>query len=139
MHEHADIRWKQRYANLMQAHALLSEGLSRGVGSLNQLEIEGLVQRFEFTFELAWKTLRDYLEEGGIPLTITTPREIIKIAYAANIIADGSLWLKMLDHRDLLSHTYDEKRFDEAVVAIEAQYAGLIDDVVNFFAARVNE
>lgn len=45
----------------------------------------------------------------------------------------------MLDHRKLLSHTYDEMRFDEAVVAIEAQYAGLIDDVVNFFAARVNE
>lgn len=72
MHEHAVIRWKQRYANLMQAHALLSEGLSRGVGSLNQLEKVGLVQRFEFTFELAWKTLKDYLEEGGIPLTITT-------------------------------------------------------------------
>lgn len=139
MSESPDIRWKQRYTNLLQAHALLADGLSRGVANLNQLEKEGLVQRFEFTFELTWKTLKDYLEASGISLTISTPREVLKEAYAANIIADGRLWLQMLDHRNLLSHTYDVKRFDEAVLAIDAEYATLIRDAVAFFAARSQE
>ena len=139
MSERPDIRWKQRYANLLQAHALLVDGLSRGVANLNQLEKEGLVLRFEFTFELTWKTLKDYLEASGISLTISTPREVLKEAYAANIIADGRLWLQMLDHRNLLSHTYDVKRFDEAVLAIDAEYATLIRDAVALFAARSQE
>lgn len=139
MSERPDIRWKQRYANLLLAYALLEEGLSLGVSNLNQLEKEGLVQRFEYTFELAWKTIKDYLEASGIPLTISTPREVLKEAYAANIIANGSLWLQMLDHRNLLSHTYDVKRFDEAVRAIDTEYAVLIRDAVTFFAARGQE
>lgn len=134
-----DIRWKQRYSNLIQAHALLEEALQRGVASLNQLEKEGLTQRFEYTFELAWKTLKDYLESSGIPLTIATPREVIKEAYAVNIIANGSLWLQMLDHRNLLSHTYDAQRFDEAVRAIDSEYISLIREAIAFFASRTQE
>jgi nucleotidyltransferase substrate binding protein (TIGR01987 family) len=139
MSERPDLRWKQRYANLLQAHALLEEGLTRGIGNLNQLEREGLVQRFEDTFELTWKTLKDSLEASGIPLTISTPREVLKEAFAAGIITNGSLWLRMLDHRNLLSHTYDVKRFDEAVRAIDTEYAALIRVAVTFFAARGNE
>lgn len=139
MSESPDIRWKQRYTNLLQAHALLEEGLSLGISNLNQLEREGLVQRFEYTFELTWKTLKDYLEASGIPLTISTPREVLKEAFAAGIITNGSLWLQMLDHRNLLSHSYDVKRFDEAVLAIDAEYATLIRDAVAFFAARSQE
>ena len=135
----ADVRWKQRYMNLKQAHALLGEALSHGINNLNQLEKEGLVQRFEFTFELTWKTLKDYLEESGVPLTISTPREIIKEAFAANIIADGALWMKMLDHRNLLSHTYDVTRFDDAVRAIEFDYAPLLLQAVMFFSQRLQE
>ena len=76
MKEHAEIRWKQRFNNLVQVNALLEEALQRGSSSLNQLEKEGLTQRIEFTFELAWKTLKDYLEESGLQLTISTPREV---------------------------------------------------------------
>lgn len=80
MKEHADIRWMQRFANLVQVNALLEEALQTGSARLNQLEKEGLTQRFEFTFELAWKTLKDYLEESGVQLTISTPREVIRVA-----------------------------------------------------------
>jgi len=139
MKEYADIRWKQRFTNLVQANALLEEALQRGSSSLNQLEKEGLTQRFEFTFELAWKTLKDYLEESGIQLTIATPREVIRVAFAANILSDGTKWLEMLEHCNLLSHTYDVKRFDEAVLAIESEYSSLIRDVIAFFSARVLE
>lgn len=134
-----DIRWKQRYANFAAANTLLQEALSQGIGNLNQLEKEGLAQRFEFTFELAWKTLKDYLEDSGVSLEISTPREVIKQAFSANIIADGAVWITMLDHRNLLSHMYDVKRFDEAVRAIDADYARALQAVIEFFRQRVNE
>lgn len=134
-----DIRWKQRFANLTQAHELLEEALRQGIGTLNQLEKEGLTQRFEYTFELAWKTLKDYLEESGIQLSIATPREVIKEAFAAKIITDGAQWIRMLDHRNVLSHTYDVKRFETAIQAIEAQYVILLRDLVAFFRSKVNE
>ena len=134
-----DIRWKQRFTNLDQAYRLLAEALNRGTANLNQLEREGLTQRFEFTFELAWKTLKDYLYESGITLPIGTPREVIKTAFAANIIDDGPLWLSMLDHRYLLSNTYDEQRFDEAVRAIDQKYNTLLRSLMEFFESRLSE
>jgi nucleotidyltransferase substrate binding protein (TIGR01987 family) len=134
-----DIRWKQRFTNLAQAYRLLEEALDRGTANLNQLEREGLTQRFEFTFELAWKTLKDYLDESGITLPIATPREVIKTAFAANIIDDGPLWLSMLDHRYLLSHSYDEQRFDEAVRAIDQKYNTLLRSLMEFFESRLSE
>lgn len=139
MNARPDIRWKQRFANLSQAHRLLEEALRKGVDNLNQLEKEGLTQRFEFTFELAWKTLKDYLDDSGVSIAISTPREVIKAAFAANIIDDGVLWQRMLDHRNLLSHTYDEQRFDEAVKAIDREYAVLLRVVVRFFESRLHE
>ncbi len=65
----SDIRWKQRFDNFDRAFALLGEVCERGVDSLSPLEKEGAIQRFEVAFELAWKTLRDYLEEAGVIVT----------------------------------------------------------------------
>lgn len=134
-----DIRWKQRFANLDQAYELLEEALRRGIGSLNQLEKEGLTQRFEYTFELAWKTLKDYLEESGIQLSIVTPREVLKEAFAANVISDGAQWIRMLDHRNLLSHTYDVKRFELAIQELDASYIVLIRELIAFFRSKLDE
>jgi hypothetical protein len=64
-----DIRWKQRFQNFDRAYALLSEALERKPEALSLLEKEGVIQRFEYTFELAWKTLKDYLEEGGLVIS----------------------------------------------------------------------
>lgn len=69
-----DIRWKQRYENFSKASELLDDALKNGPGSLNQLEREGVIQRFEYTFELAWKTVKDYLENAGVVLK-KRPRE----------------------------------------------------------------
>jgi nucleotidyltransferase substrate binding protein (TIGR01987 family) len=60
-----DIRWKQRFENYQKALFLLSDALKEGADKLSLLEKEGTLQRFEFTFELAWKVMKDYLEEGG--------------------------------------------------------------------------
>jgi len=129
MNRDPDVRWQQRFQNFERALALLEDALSRGPDALNQLEKEGAVQRFEYTLELAWKTLKDYLEESGLVLTVVTPRQVIKDAFAAKILVDGQTWIDMIDHRNLLSHTYDPVNFDEAVKAIHNRYLAALQQV----------
>ena len=117
-----DIRWKQRFENFDRGFVLLREALEREPEPLSMLEKEGVIQRFEYTFELAWKTLKDYLEEGGLVISPITPRQVIKEAFAAKVIPEGEVWVNMLDHRNLLSHTYDSSVFEQAVEAIAQRY-----------------
>ena len=117
-----DIRWKQRFQNFDRAFGLLREAMENGPAALNQLEKEGVIQRFEYCFELAWKTVKDYLEASGFVLVTVTPRQVLKDAFAAKILKDGQVWIDMLDHRNLLSHTYDLASFETAVNAIHGQY-----------------
>ena len=118
----ADVRWQQRFQNFDRAFVLLSEALVRKPEALSMLEKEGVVQRFEYTFELAWKTLKDYLDASGLVITPVTPRQVIKEAFAAKVLADGNVWIKMLDNRNLLSHTYDGLVFEAAANAIAENY-----------------
>ena len=78
-----DIRWKQRFQNYDKAVSLVEEALARGPEVLSQLEKEGLMQRFEFTVELAWKTMKDYLEESGSRLETVTPKSVVAAAWQA--------------------------------------------------------
>ncbi|HEY5792502.1 MAG TPA: nucleotidyltransferase substrate binding protein [Chthoniobacterales bacterium] len=117
-----DIRWKQRFQNFDHAFVLLRQALEHGPAALNPLEKEGVIQRFEYSFELAWKTVKDYLEQNGIILATVAPRPVLKETFAARVIADGQVWIDMLDHRNLLAHTYNGAVFDEAVEAIHARY-----------------
>jgi nucleotidyltransferase substrate binding protein (TIGR01987 family) len=109
-----DIRWKQRFENYEKALFLLREAMA-DIENLSDLEKEGAVQRFEFTVELAWKTLKDYLEHSGVALAQITPKNVVKQAFSAKIIRDGQLWIDMLDCRNLMSHNYDEKILNQAV------------------------
>jgi nucleotidyltransferase substrate binding protein (TIGR01987 family) len=118
----ADMRWKQRYENFSKAFGLLDEALKNGPGSLNQLEREGVIQRFEYTFELAWKTVKDYLENAGVVFEEATPRKVLKSAYASGFLSEGQVWIDMLDQRNLLSHTYDRKDFEDATMAVFSKY-----------------
>ena len=131
-----DIRWQQRLQNFERALALLSEAMEGGPAALNQLEKEGAVQRFEYTLELAWKTLKDYLEASGIVLNAITPRQVIKDAFAARILADGQTWIDMIDHRNLLSHTYDPVNFEEAVKAIHDRYLTALCQARDLLASK---
>jgi nucleotidyltransferase substrate binding protein (TIGR01987 family) len=125
-----DIRWHQRFENFERAYVLLSSALAdREPDAFNELEMEGLVQRFEYTFELAWKTLKDYLEHSGVVLPQITPSAVIKAAFTAKLIDQGETWMDMLKHRNLMSHTYDFKEFREAVVAIRTRYLNALGQV----------
>lgn len=84
--------------------------------SKNRAETEGMIQRYEYTFELAWKVIRDYLQHGGVILKL--PRETIKEAFAYGIIKNGTIWMDMLETRNIMSHTYDEENFNEATEKI---------------------
>ena len=122
MTEPLDIRWKQRLSNFERALDLLQDALKNGAEILSLLEKEGTIQRFEYSLELAWKTVKDYLEETGSVINPATPRQIIKDAVDAKVIEDGQVWIDMLNHRNLLSHTYDCAMFEAAVEAIAARY-----------------
>lgn len=127
-----DIRWKQRFQNFDRAFVLLREAMENGPAALNQLEKEGVVQRFEYCFELAWKTVKDYLEEGGFVFATVTPRHVLKDAFAARILTDGQVWIDMLDHRNLLSHTCTATGFEQAVDALHARYLAAIEQLHAF-------
>jgi nucleotidyltransferase substrate binding protein (TIGR01987 family) len=133
-----DIRWQQRFSNFRRAFALLREALERGPSSLSALEKEGVIQRFEYTFELAWKLLKDYQEAEGIVISPLTPRQVIKDAFAAKLLSDGQVWVDMLDHRNLLSHNYDQHVFAIAVDAIAHRYLPALSSMHEWFAARVS-
>jgi nucleotidyltransferase substrate binding protein (TIGR01987 family) len=139
MNEHRDIRWQQRFEHFDRAVGLLSEALARGPSALNQLEKEGVIQRFEYTLELAWKTVKDYLEQSGLVLASVTPRQVIKEAFAARVIANGQTWIDMIDHRNLLSHTYTPANFEEAVEAIHGRYLPAFRQVHDLLAGRRDE
>jgi nucleotidyltransferase substrate binding protein (TIGR01987 family) len=131
-----DIRWKQRFQNFDRAVGLLREPIEGGVESLSDLEKQGVVQRFEVALELAWKTLKDYLEYQGLVIDPVTPRHVIKMAFAAKILPDGQLWIDMLNHRNLLSHTYDIATFENAVQSIRDRYFPAIEEMHQWLSGR---
>ena len=134
-----DIRWKQRFQNFDRAVSLLREPIEQGVEMLSDLEKEGAVHRFELALELAWKTLKDYLECAGARLESVTPRYVIKEAFAARLLTDGQAWIDMLNHRNLLSHTYDKATYEEAVLAIRDRYLSQILELRGLLKEKESE
>ncbi len=88
----------------------------------NEVIIDGILHRFEFTFELAWKTIKDYLEYMGISEGTGSPRENIRLAFKQQIVSDGELWIEMMLSRNLLTHLYDEKESRMVYEKIKTSY-----------------
>ena len=135
MDELKNIRWQQRFQNLERAYDQLSRGLS--IAEPSDIEQQGIIQSFEFTFELSWKTVKDYLESQGVESKF--PRDVIKQAFHYEIIGDGGLWLDMLSKRNLLAHTYDEKIADQAYSLIKEQYAPQIDLLIIWLQGQIDD
>ena len=121
-----EIRWRQRYISFEKAY-LRFGSVCTSMDQLNMLEKEGMLQRFEYTFELAWKTLKDYLKSQKVEVSF--PREVIKAAFHYGLIKDGEMWMDMLDKRILLSHTYDEDTFNTVTEMIKKGYFDAITQV----------
>ncbi len=117
-----DIRWKQRFDNYNRAlHQLTLAVRLIDQRPLSDLEKQGLIQGFEFTHELAWKVLKDYLEYEGIQGLIGS-RSTVREAFKQGLIADGEVWMDMIEKRNLSSHTYNLDLASDLVEAIHDTY-----------------
>jgi nucleotidyltransferase substrate binding protein (TIGR01987 family) len=117
--------YRQKYENFQNALRRLNEGVIK-LDNSNDLLRDGLIQRFEFTFELAWKTLKAIFEDEGL-IGLNSPKTVLREAYAAKIIKKDDLWLSMLIDRNSTSHIYSEQ------VAIQ-----ICNNIVNKYVIEFN-
>lgn len=123
-------RWQYRFDNYSRAFSLLREAVElQQKRPLSDLEKEGVIQRFEYTWELAWKTIKDYLENEGIVLEKITPKAVIVAALEARIIIGKEDWMRALDDRNRMSHVYSRIVFARIVNNIEQGYLSLFDQL----------
>lgn len=114
---------KKEFSNaLLRLHEALKE-------EETEIVIDGVLHRFEFTFELAWKSMKDYLEYMGVINKVGSPREIIKSAFEYGLIEQGEEWIKMMLSRNALSHLYDEQTSRDIYNDIKDKYIKLLSDL----------
>ena len=117
-----DIRWEQRFSNYQKALAQLQKFIDKG--DLSKLEEQGLIKAFEYTYELAWNTIKDFLEFQG-QTDIYGSRDATRKAFELGIIEDGESWMDMLKSRSTTSHTYNEEVAEEICQAVFDVYFSL--------------
>lgn len=116
-------RWEQKLSNYRKALHRLAEVVNVAKArELNDFEADGMIQRFEFTFELAWKLLKSYAEYQGVDKEIMGSRDAIRWAFENGLITDSNVWMEMIKRRNDTSHTYDEDTASEVVDRIEDVY-----------------
>jgi len=119
-------RWKQRFANFERAYLFLKTALGQDTAR-NEVLRAGLIQAFEFTFELAWKTMKDKLEFDG--LEAKSPRDVIQEAFKNGYITDGAAWIDALRRRNEMSHMYDNVMTAKAEDLIRNSYAPILENL----------
>jgi len=124
-----DIRWKQRFSNFNKALIQLEDAVNLSQQrDLTRLEKQGIIQAFEFTHELAWNVLKDFLEDQG-DQNIRGSKDATRAAFKVSLISDGELWMAMIQSRNISSHTYDEETAESLVKAIINNYFPLFRDL----------
>ena len=134
----SDIRWKQRFDNLQRAYRRLRWALEiHQQDPSDELIRMAVIKAYEFTFELSWKTLKDFLAYNGIDAKL--PREVLKQAFATGLVSDGQLWIDMLEERNLMAHTYDDTRARIAVDQIQERYLGGLQQLHDMLTTKLQE
>ena len=114
-----DIRWQQRFKNYQKALSQMNKFMMRE--QLNELEEQGLIQSFEYTHELAWKTLGDFIKSKG-KVDLFGSKDVTREAFQLSLIDDGDIWMEMILSRNLTSHTYNEETTKKIITAIRDHY-----------------
>lgn len=117
-----DIRWQQRLSNYRRALSQLQKFIDHG--QLNELEQQGLIKAFEFTHELAWNVLKDYLQYQGNN-AIHGSRDATREAFELGLLQDGDIWMSMIKSRNQSAHTYNKETADEISRLILNDYFSL--------------
>lgn len=131
--ENQDIRWKQRFENYKKAYSQFNKFLSKK--DLNELEKQGLVQSFEYTHELAWNLMKDFLQYEGIQNLIGS-RSTTQEAFNKGIISEGQIWMNMIESRNKTVHIYEENILNDEFAKITNQYAVLFQELLQYFTNR---
>jgi nucleotidyltransferase substrate binding protein (TIGR01987 family) len=128
------MREKVRYAieKFEEGLARLKEGL---LSAEDELEMDGVIQRFEFTFELFWKALKIFLEYQGIE--VRSPRDSLKEGFRIGLLDEEKIYLDMLEDRNLTSHIYDKEAAEEVFKRIKTEYLEGIEKVLNDIKRRI--
>ena len=130
-----DIRWQQRFNNYIKAFSTLVEAVELARSrELSKLEQQGLIQSFEFTHELAWNVLKDYLEDKGITGLIGS-KDATRVAFQNGLIEQGENWMKMIETRNKTSHTYNAKIAQEVVDDILGRFYPAFESMAKKFTA----
>jgi len=119
-------RFSEKLEDFGKALERLKEGIQE---EETAIIIDGVIQRFEFTFELAWKTLKEYLEYQGFSEKTGSPREVIQTGFAKGIIKDGEAWIKMMLDRNNVAHSYDEEKSRGVYQNIKVEYIDLLEEL----------
>jgi nucleotidyltransferase substrate binding protein (TIGR01987 family) len=132
-------RWRYRLTNLSRALALLQEALVLAqTRELSALENDGMIQRFEYTWDLSWKVLRDVLEDQGIPIEVVSPRAVLRTAFEAGLISRSEDWQRSIGLRNRLAHMENQALFDQACNEIRSVYTTLFEDLEQTLKAMVD-
>lgn len=124
-------RWQYRLLNLKQAFTQFQNAIELAKQrELSPLEKQGVVQSFEFTHELAWNTMRDFLLESGMQ-NLFGSKDTTREAFQKGLIGEGESWMKMIEHRNLSSHTYKVQTAEEIIMRSVNDYGRLIGDLIN--------
>jgi nucleotidyltransferase substrate binding protein (TIGR01987 family) len=130
-----DIRWEQRFSNYRKAVEKLSQAvmyikekfdeenkdIDQADSVLDEVLKEGLIQRFEYTHELAWNVMKDYAEYQG-NANIRGSRDATREAFKISLVDNGEVWMDMIKSRNETSHTYNEETADEIFLKIIDEY-----------------
>lgn len=125
-----DIRWQQRFQNFEKAFHRLKESLESE--NLNELERNGVVQRFEFTLELGWKTLKDFMQEEGLSFKLTL-KGTLRQAQQSSFIDYAQILIDALELRNELAHDYDGDKFEKGEEAIRKEIFPALEKLRDFF------
>lgn len=124
-------RWEERISDLSNAINRLEEAIKESKKSEFSSIKDGVIQRFEFTVELSWKALKNYLNNEGIE-SATTPKSSVREAFKLGVIKNADIWLEMLDDRNITSHTYNQSIADEVYERIVSNYFDELKENLEF-------
>ena len=139
MNEKKEIRWKQRFVNFEKAYLSLVKSHEAWKGDPeNDFIQDSIILRYEYTLELAWNTMKDYLENEGF-MDVSSPKKAIRKAFGEHVIQDGPAWMVALDDRNKTSHAYDENMAKEVIESIIEQHILIFRDFYLYMKKETDE
>ncbi len=132
-----DIRWQQRFSQFQKGLAQLREAVAlMDERELSRLEKQGVIQAFEFTYELAWNVLKDYLVWQGY-VDVVGSRDAIRESFARGLVADGQAWMNMLLDRNRTAHTYNETTAEAILTNIRTAHFAQLEALESDMTAKM--